>query len=241
MRSYIIIAICSLICGCSVNNNFTGKYMSKNNPNYIQLRRDSTFIFEYRALHLYEHSTGAWQKKEKNSIVLNSKIKSTILPLSVALINETNDYNTISFKLNIIRNESLADYRCGLYINDKLYCLRSCDSAALMHVNIPIYSMHFILIKEPRVFNSTYVALPLMTEKYNPTLEKGNRPEVTVNLNDNYFYYKAFNNEMLKVMRNGLKLFNSSTKKWETLLKAPNDTKLFSRYNDQSTGLNVFP
>jgi hypothetical protein len=213
--------------------------MSKNNPNYIQLRKDSTFIYEYRALHLYQQAIGTWQKKDKNLITLNSEIKSTAIPVDVSAINGTNSDNSISVKLNIKGSESLADYKCRVYVNDEIYCLKRCDSLSSILINSPINSIYFMFIKEPRSVTTTYIPLPLVTSKYNPKVKTGNNLEVKVNFNDDYFYYRAFNNDTLKVRGNSIKLFNSSKSRWEKLSKVPNDTKIFSRYADHSTELNL--
>jgi hypothetical protein len=241
MRSYIIIISSSLILiGCSVKNNIVGKYMSKHNPNYFQLRKDSTFIYEYRALHLYQQSIGTWHNTNKSLVILNSEIKSTGIHLKVNATNGNSRDNTISLILNIRGGKSLADYKCRIYVNDEIYDLKRCDSLSSLAIKSPINSIYFMLIKAPRLVTSTYIALPLTTDKYRPNAETGNRLEITADLNDDYFYYKAFNNDTLKIKGNAIKMFNTYNGKWEKILKVPDATNLFSRYNDKSAELNKF-
>jgi hypothetical protein len=239
MKSYsIIIGISLLLTSCSVKQDVVGKYMSKNNPNYLQLRKDGMFIYEYRALHFYQQSIGQWTKDNSSFITLNSPIRSTVIPITVMDRSNTTS-NTVTIKLTINDSKALADYKCRLYINDAIYCTKRCDSLSLIPVNLPIENMYFMFIKEPQELTNTYLSLPLTTEKYSTKPTKGNAFEVNVVFSDIYFYYKAFNNDTLRIKNNGIQLFNSNKGKWEKLLKVSNTTNLFSRYNDQSTELNL--
>ena len=240
MKSYIIIGIALLFCGCSIKKDITGKYMSKSNPNYLQFRENNTFIYEYRAQHLYQQSIGKWEKGSKNLVILNSEIKSTAIPLNVSKLNKINGGNNISIKLNIMGNESLSDYQCIVFVNDVKYCLKRCDSLTAIPVNSPIKSIYFMFIREPKTVTTTYIPLPLTTNKYIPDVKNGNNLEVKVNFNDIYFYYKAFNNEKLKIKGDGIKIFNSYKGKWEKLKRVPDSTNIFSRYNDKSVELDTF-
>lgn len=239
MRYNIIIGIGLLLCGCSVKQDIVGKYMSKNNPNYLQLRKDGTFIYEYRALHLYQQSIGKWDKGSDDLITLNSPIKSTIIPITITN-RSTATGNNITIKLNISDSKTLADYKCRLYINDAIYCIKRCDSLSSIPISSPIGSMYFMFIKEPQELTNTYVALPLTTNKCSPESKNGNNNfEVKADFSDTYFYYKAFNNDTLKIKHNGIQVFNSNKGKWEKLFKVSDATNLFSRYNDKSTELNI--
>jgi hypothetical protein len=239
MKPYsIIIGIGLLFASCSIKQDVVGKYMSPNNPNYLQLRKDSTFIYEYRAMHLYQQSVGRWEKHNDGLVTLNSPIKSTIIPINVNN-KRTASGNDITIKLNIHDSKSLADYMCRVYINNVVYCVKRCDSLTSIPISSPIENMYFMFIKAPQEITNTYVSLPLITTKYNPESKNGNSFEVKADFSDAYFYYKAFNNDTLKVKHNAIKIFNSNKGKWEKLLRVSDATNLFSRYNDKSTELNM--
>ena len=97
-----------------------------------------------------------------------------------------------------------------------------------------------MIIKEPKVVSSTYISLPLTTNEYKPETKTGNHLKIAFHVNDNYFYYKAFNNDTLKLSNRGLKIFNSYKGNWEEILKVSNTINIFSRYNDGSKDLNSF-
>ena len=97
-----------------------------------------------------------------------------------------------------------------------------------------------MFIREPKAVTTTYIPLPLTTNKYITDVKNGNNLEVKVNFNDIYFYYKAFNNEKLKIKGDGIKIFNSYKGKWEKLKRVPDSTNIFSRYNDKSVELDTF-
>jgi hypothetical protein len=238
---YIIIGMTFMVLGCSVKKEVPGKYMSKNNPNFIQLRNDHTFIYEYRALHLYQQSIGNWQVIGKSLIVLNSDIKNTIVPVKVSnKTNGMNKNNMVSIDLNIKGSHPLEDYKCQICINDTNYCIKRCDSLSSILIKSPIKSIYFKFVREPKSVTTTAIPLPLITEKYYPTVKIGNDLEVKIDFNDTYFYYKAFNNDTVKVASNGIKIFNSYNGKWEKISKVPATVNLFSRYDDKSTELNTF-
>lgn len=239
MKALIIITGISLFfTSCSINQEVAGKYMAANNPNYLQLKKGGTFIYEYRAMHLYQHSIGKWEKRKDNQIVLNTPIKSTVIPINVVQ-QSTGMGNNISINLKISDSKSLSDYKCRVYINDVAYCTKRCDSLNSITVNSPISNMYFMIIKEPQEITNTYVSLPLTTNKYSPKLKIGNKLEVKIDVNDNYFYYKSFNNDTLIVKHNAIKMFNGNKGKWEKLSKVPESTNIFSRYKDNSTELNT--
>jgi hypothetical protein len=120
MKIYLIIAICLLFSGCAAKKDAIGKYMSKSNPNFLEIRKDKTFIYEYRALHLYQQSIGKWENTDNGGIRLSSEIKSTRIPIMVNNQAQITDGNNISIKLNIEGNEKLADYKCKVYINNQV-------------------------------------------------------------------------------------------------------------------------
>jgi hypothetical protein len=239
--TYIIIGMALMFFSCSVKRDIPGKYMSKNNPNFVQFRSDHTFIYEYRALHLYEQSIGKWQTTGKNLIILNSDIKSTIIPIKVSNnLNRANENNIVSIDLNIKGVHALEDYKCQICINDTNYCIKRCDSLTSIPIRSPIHSIFFKFVREPQAVTTTAISLPLVTDKYFTEAKTGNNLTVKIDFSDTYFYYKAFNNDTLKVKGNAIKMFNSYKGKWEKILKVSDATNLFSRYNDKSTELNIF-
>lgn len=239
--AYIIIGMAFMFLGCSIKREIPGKYMSKNNPNFIQLRSDRSFIYEYRAFHLYQQSIGKWQAIDNGLVVLNSDIKSTLIPVRVSSNpNGMNKKNLISIDLNIKGGHALEDYKCQICINDTNYCIKRCDSLSSIVVKSPIQSLYFKFVREPKSIITTAVALPLITEKYYATLKSGNNLEVKIDFSDSYFYYRAFDNDTIKVKGNSIKMFNSYTNKWDKILKVSDTINLFSRYNNKSTKLNIF-
>src|SRR3569833_624671 len=241
MIFFLFFFVFFFFCVCLFNNNLSGKYMSKNNPNYIELRKDHSFIYEYRSSHLYQQSIGQWQKIGAGLIVLNSNIKNTDIPIRISTNTKSDDnINQLSVKLTIAGSKSLMDYKCVVYINDEIYCTRRADSMSLIRINPQIKSIYFTFIKEPQIFTTTYVPFSLSTNTYIFKERSKFNLEVDINFPDSYFYYRAFDNDTLKIRSRGVAMFNKYNSRWEKLLKVPDSSNLFSRYTDTSKKLNNF-
>lgn len=232
MKLNLLLLISIILCSCSVKNNITGKYISKKNPNYLQLKNDSTFIYEYRFLHLYQHSVGKWEKNGKNLIVLNSEIKDTSIPLFVNSLKKVDEGNNISIQLTINDGDSLANYLCIIYVNEAMYSIKRCDSLTNLSINSPINSLYFMFGQKPLIPTSTYISLPLTSNKFIPEIQSKNNLEIKITFSDKYFFYKPFNNETLKIKTDEVKMFNSYRKKWEKLSKVSDSLRIFSRYDN---------
>lgn len=207
--------ICLFFCCCTSKGNIVGKYMSKNNPNYIQLKKDSTFIYEYRYLHLYQQSIGKWKQGKRKTIILDSKYKDVSIPLKINNFDDIVDKNIFHVKLKINDGESLDNYFCRVYINDTIYSLKRCDSLNFLTIEVPIKSIYFMFIKEPLIPKTTYIPLPLISNKFIPKEQTKNYSEIKIEFSDEYFYYKPFNNELLKIQENGLEIYNTNRRKWK--------------------------
>lgn len=239
--SYFIItlAFIFIFIGCSIKGDITGKYSSKSN--FFQFKSNHTFIYEYGYLHLYEHSVGKWQTIGKRLILLNSDIKSTIIPINVSnSLSSRLENNIVSIDVDIKGNHALEDYKCQIFINDSDYFIKRCDSLAFIPVKSPIYSIYFKFFREPQQRFTNAIPLPLVTEKYFTESELGNNLAFKINFSDTYFYYKAFNNDTLKFQGNAIKMFNPYKGKWEKILRVSSSTYLFNRYNDTSTVIYKF-
>jgi len=215
--------------------------MSKNNPNYLQLKKDNTFIFEYRSFHLYQHSTGVWKKIDKNQIILNSEIKYTSIPIFVSNDRTNRKSNSVDIDLNIIGNHGLADYECAIYINDTTYCIKRCDSLSrIFSTESPINNIYFKFFRKPKTPTTTAIPLPLITDIYSPKVKGGNELKIKITFKDVYFYYRPFINDTLKVRSNIAKLYDITNRKWEKMSKVPDADNVFMRYKDTSSVLNTF-
>jgi hypothetical protein len=222
------------LCGsCSIN--IVGKYSSNKSSISFQLNKDSTFIYEYRSYHLYQFSRGKWERVERDRISLTSDIENTTVPISIKEIDHNDNTNNsiISLNLNIEKSRSLADYMCGVYINDALFCIRRCDSVTFIPVTVPVESCYFHFTKEPEISSTTAVSPPLFTKKYNnkyPII--GKKIIISVDFNDSYFFYKAFNKDTIRVKKHAIKIFNSDSKKWEKIPRVSDELNIFSRFID---------
>lgn len=225
-----IIFLCS---GCSIN--VVGKYSSNKSSSSFQFKRDSTFMYEYRAYHLYQYSVGKWERIKRNMITLTSDIKDITIPLSIKEIDHIDDTsnNIISIDLDIKNSRSLADYMCEVYVNDELYCIRRCDSITSIPVTVPIKTCYFHFTKEPEIALTTAVAPPLFTNKYrsNDSIT-GNKLTIAIDFNNSYFFYKAFNEDTIRVKKHGIRIFNPNLKKWEKISKVSDESNIFSRFNN---------
>ncbi|WP_221390209.1 hypothetical protein [Dyadobacter sp. NIV53] len=205
------------------------------------MKQDCSFIFEYRSLHLYQQSVGKWLRASKKTLRLNSDIKSTSIPMKVTTLSSGYKMkNIISLKLTIDGSKSLANYKCRVFIKDSKLCTISCDSLSDFSTDLPVENLYFIFIKEPKIVTNTMISLPLTTNIHVPERKNGVKFLIEVEFSDVYFYYKAINDQSLKITKRGIKIYNSQQRKWEKLKRVSDSTKIFSRYNDKSKVLNIF-
>ncbi len=145
MRKFLIFGMAIFMFGCAPKNNFVGKYISKDGPNYIELKEDSTFTYESRLFHLYQRSFGKWNINGGKRIGLNSKVQSIHLPLLAIRKknNEIGSNNVMSLSLSLNGDSSLSDYKCRIYINEKLYSTKRGDSLFNIPIKEPIKEIFF--------------------------------------------------------------------------------------------------
>lgn len=229
----LLFGIIFLCGGCSIN--VIGKYSSNISSSSFQFKGDSTFMYEYRSYHLYQYSRGKWEMIKRNMATLTSDIKDITIPLLIKGIDYNNNSNNsmISIDLNIKNSRSLADYMCGVYVNDSLYCVRRCDSIAFIPISVPIESCYFYFTKEPEIASTTAVSPPLYTNKYrsNDSI-MGNKFIIAIDFNDSYFFYKAFNEDTIRVKKHGIRIYNQDSEKWQKISKVSDESNIFSRFNN---------
>lgn len=232
MKLFTILGIFLLLSSCSINTGIIGKFSSSKGSN-IELKNDSTFIYEHRAFHLYQYSVGKWEMLNKSLIALTSEIKSTVVPITVKNIGNQGSVNMLSLDLKIDPNKSLSDYKCGVYVNDSLYLVKRCDSISSLAINVPINNIYFHFTKEPALTTTTAITPPVFTDKYVTKNSRGNKLEIEVNFNDSFFYYKSFNGDTVKIKGRNIEIYDAYRKKWEKVLKVSETTNIFSHFNDQ--------
>jgi hypothetical protein len=210
-----------------------GKYISTKEHSYLQLKEDSTFIYESRFFHEYQHSTGRWDRISRDKILLNSFIENNT-ELCVDESKTANAEHAISVTTEINHKKNLSDYKCQIYLNDSLSYSVNCDSIPLLFVNKKIKSIYFIIRKDLANSSTTAISPGLVTSKYKVRYTSGSSLRAKIIIDDNNFYYRVFKTDTLLLSKKHVSLFNPMTAKWEALERVPDKTKIFSRYDDSS-------
>lgn len=240
MRLFLSILISILFCGCSLKKNVAGKYRSKNGSTSIQLKQDSTFIYEHGMFHSYGQSTGIWRRPSKDSVFLESSIKSVIIPIQV-VETANNDSNRLSIKLDIEGNHDLIDYKCEIYVNKLMLVKRRCDSLSSITIPLLVNTIYFRFLREPQIATTDYIPMPLSSSIYHLIVNNKRKIDVQIKFSDTYFYYQTFDHEKANIhRRKSIEIFELAHGKLKELLRVSNSSKLFSRYTDTSTVLNIF-
>lgn len=226
-RIFIIAIVCFYSCASS--KHIVGKYASTKSPDSFQLNSDSTFIYQYRAYHAYEHATGKWKMMNNSTVVLNSTIQNIIIPSFLTITNNISDpTNTILTFEPRIKEGILSDYKCEIFINDSLFETRRLDAIKKMQINKPINTILFKIIKEPLKSTSTYFPLfPLCTEKFVINRNGGVDINITSTIDNKLFGYHVFMNEVIKVNNKGIRRFYLTNNKWRIIPKVPDDSNIF--------------
>jgi hypothetical protein len=231
------------ISSCATKPQINGKYFSKKSLHKFQIKPDSTFTYEYGLISLYQHSMGKWKLEGKN-IILNSWIKSTIMPIEMVKIEQIAPQNNIlSFELKTKGNLKLEYYRCSVYLNDNIEYQKRCDSLSNIFANFPINKIQVYFSRMPKEIRTTLNHLAVGTSAYLPDTQMGQKIQMRININDSLFYYRAFKNDILKVRKNRIKFYDIEGKrKYRRYIipKVKDSIKIFLRYNDDSRILKLF-
>ncbi|PWG82122.1 hypothetical protein [Pararcticibacter amylolyticus] len=230
MKTYKAVMLVLLLSNCSIKKNIIGKYYSGIHSVGIQLKEDSTFVYEHRNLHLYQYSKGKWRHEKNNQISLESNIKSTLIPLNVQNQNITNAKNELSIDLKIADGGKTSDYQCGIYIDNKLYTIKRCDSLSSVFINVPMNNFYFHFARDPQPDTTSYISQPVFTEKYQLMINQNNKARIDITLPDTYFYYKSFNGVVAKATGKSLRIFNFISNKKETIPKVSDEANIFSAF-----------
>ncbi|KAA5536544.1 hypothetical protein F0919_02430 [Taibaiella lutea] len=232
MKNLILIATI-LFCSCS-SLFIQGKYASKENNNYFDFKKDSTFTYEYRLFHTYRYSSGTWSLLKNNRILLKSSYLDSIVLLEVNETEQaTKKKTSLNIDFNIINGLTPQNYYCQMYIDDKPYFKddvlmgKRCDSLKKVEIADKIDSLYFVIYREPIHFVTTATSFPISTGKYYP--QKGySDMNIRISFNDSLFYYKIFNNEPLLISKGRIKLFNRATGKWEVVNKVSDSLNIMA-------------
>jgi hypothetical protein len=234
MKLKFAIFIIFLSYGCSINKHFIGKYASNSNPNSFQFKGDSTFLNEYREGHAVKYSKGIWRKASADTVILNSEIKSIDIPLKTIQLEPSKPDNiSLAIDLKIYQGLDLSNYHCYIYLNDKVFQIVRCDSISSIKLRLPVESLFFVFSKDPlKSFQNTF---PVTSEKVKFNKPLSNDIKIEVAFNDSFFTYHPFNNEKIKVKRNGIRLFNSYLNQWQEIHKVSDRTSIFIHFNEEKT------
>jgi hypothetical protein len=207
-----------------------GKYTSTTNPNCFLFKSDSTFLNEYREGHAVKYSKGSWKRQSQNIILLNTEIKNTNIPMKVTASNG-GIANEIQIKVNLtIKNGlNLSNYYCYVYGNNQIQKKIRCDSLLNIKLRPSIDELHFVFIKNsspPIIYT-----FPLTTAK--ARLDHfSNNIIIDIDIEDLYFNYHPFDNEIIRQKPKGIEIFNSYLNKWQTIPKVSNKTNIFIHFNE---------
>lgn len=210
-----------LLGGCATGIEVSGDYSCKEVCQSFSLNRDATFRFEDEASSGF--SDGHWFKYKGDQVVLNSVIKDRSLPLKTFEFgtHEFGQESLLSFDIGLLPTEK-PYYQCLVYVNDTLYQKRNCDSLTTIPIKNEVYSLRFDICgneKMPGRMHDT-----LHTELYHPRAVSGNKFQIHILFNDSLFNYRVFDNEVFKVTKKGLRVYNPTTKQWDYIgRKKPED------------------
>jgi len=227
MNMIRIIFMSLFIAACFSCNRFVGKYGSPNSGNSFEFRKDSTFLNEYRIGHSVRYSSGVWHRLNKDTIVINSFIKKITVPLKFT-IKDTPSINQakITIDLKIDSGLDLSNYRCSLFINDKIAFDRSCDQLLSFVADFPMKKIYFDFYKEPR--KPTVNIFQRLTSD---TLHIGNIKKEEINITANFadvlFSYNPFNEVKIKTASGQIELYNGYSHQWQTFSKLPRKAHIF--------------
>lgn len=224
--------------------DIVGKYSSGNSQKAFEFKSDSNYVYEFRAFHYYEYSSGKWVAASRKKVVLNSNISDLVIPLKVEKVNDkrVSNSNTVFVDFNIA-NGNLSDYQCRVFINDSIYAVRRnmtslirCDSLSKIQIDSPLKSIYFQIIDEPEAVNYTYISPPLVSQKYVADKDYGNNLKIELEFSDSFFFYVPFKNQVVVKGKNKIKWITTGNKR-ETIPKVSDDSVILSDFYKRRNGV----
>jgi hypothetical protein len=110
--------------GCQSPRKIEGVYSAKKNLNEFEFFSDSTFIYKsfilYGSSFVNKYSDGTWELADDNSIILNSRIKSNLVPIQVEKSKSDKDFIQVFENLTI---NQAPKKRSDMEYTDKDYCV----------------------------------------------------------------------------------------------------------------------
>jgi hypothetical protein len=202
MRKYLILLV-ALFASCRTNN-FVGTFSSRVSPYRFILDSDSTFKYHYKEGFLYGYSSGHWSKIGKLKIKLQSFYKDRAMQLNGSE-NISSDFNkNVELKIQIaIPNEEKNYYRCLIYINQKFFLAKGCDSISSIMAPGPIKNILLKITTDNRIpmrDNDT-----LITSEYYPKHDYLKSITLNCTYIDSLFNYKVFNGYVLNFSKGNIK------------------------------------
>jgi len=212
---------------CYSCNRFVGKYGSQNSGNSFEFHSDSTFLNEYRIGHSVRYSSGVWHRLYKDTIVINSFIKNLTVPLKFTLKDTPSiSQAKITIDLKIDSGLDLSNYRCSLFINDKMAFDRSCNEILSFIASFPVKKIYCDFYKEPQKPTENIFQRLTSDTLYIGSVQKKDI-NITANFADVLFSYNPFNDVKIKKGSNQIALYNGYSHQWQTFSKLPRKAHIF--------------
>ena len=127
----ILYVLTTTLVSCQTSKNVEGIYSAKKNLNKFEFFSDSTFVYQstilYGSSFINKYSDGTWRYIDNNSIILNSRIKSNLVPVYIekSKSDETQVCTNLLITQTKIKNTRWEytdkDYWVIPYINGKNY------------------------------------------------------------------------------------------------------------------------
>ena len=124
---------------------------------------------------------------------------------------------------------SLADYRCGVVIDDHIIAIKRCDSLQELEAAIGLKKISLRFYRTPLISQSNAIPNPLSTNDFYPK-ESSNSILLNATFSDSLFFYKSFNEELVKVKKRQLQLYRPGSRKWINFKKVPDSIDLFFKF-----------
>lgn len=208
-----------VLSACSNLKEISGEYSSRQIPYVFYLNKDSTYYYHYQFQFDSEYSFGKWRKIGKRAIMLNSQYEKKLLQLK-------SEHNNTVTKDHIIFNIVTPDfnrkyYECLIFVNGALRTRQKCDSTISVSIRKPIEDV-FLGFTADRAVDpllATRALDTVYTEKFYPQAALYDKYTLRIVYNDSLFNYKVFDNEVLKITRNGLIFYDPKRKTKQTIPK----------------------
>lgn len=225
IKRILIFGLATYSLGCK-STSVEGLYQSKVSHQSIQITKDKTYKYQYGYAHFVEYSTGYWTRETNKLIRINS-LKSDSVITKISPIEDPRNEFSIELQINLIEKKGDAIYILVPIINGEIkeeITLK--ENKAILSYSYPIDSFQILVNRIDQ--ESNILSKSIGTNVIKNSRENRNGYQIQLKIPDYLFNYVIFKNELIRIRKKSVLIYNKNSSQWEKLRRVSNELNVFS-------------